>query len=67
MLLSELSGGGMRAGGRKSDSLTPRGLKFRAGLIDPHSQREINFATERELFAYLDLPYVPPRLRNADG
>lgn len=43
------------------------GLKFRAGLMDPHTQKEINFATERELFAFLELPYVPPQLRNADG
>ncbi|KAL1411483.1 hypothetical protein Q8F55_002444 [Vanrija albida] len=44
-----------------------RGLKFRAGLIDAKTNEEINFATEREIFAHVGLRYVPPELRNADG
>jgi len=44
-----------------------RGLKFRAGLIERVTGREINFDTEREIFERLGLAYVPPELRNADG
>jgi DNA polymerase mu len=44
-----------------------RGLKFRAGLIEQATGREINFDTEREIFQHLGLTYVPPELRNADG
>lgn len=44
-----------------------RGYKFRAGLIEVTTNKEINFATERETFAYLGLAWVPPELRNADG
>ncbi|RXK37721.1 hypothetical protein M231_04970 [Tremella mesenterica] len=44
-----------------------RGLKFRAGLIDPSTTTEINLPTEREIFDYVGLRYVPPELRNADG
>lgn len=58
---------GEKESGRRRLADTLRGLKFRAGLLDPHTQRELNFATEREIFAFLELPFVPPRLRNADG
>ncbi|ORY32892.1 putative beta DNA polymerase [Naematelia encephala] len=44
-----------------------RGLKFKAGLVEPNTGREINLETEREIFYYLGLRYVPPELRNADG
>ena len=44
-----------------------RGLKFRAGLVEVNTGKEINLETEREIFAYLGLRYVPPELRNADG
>lgn len=42
-------------------------MKFRAGLIEVNSGKEIHFETEREIFAHLGLRYVPPHLRNADG
>lgn len=44
-----------------------RGYKFRAGLIEASTGDEINLSTEREIFAFLDLRWVPPELRNADG
>lgn len=44
-----------------------RGLKFRAGLIDPNTLRELNYPTEREIFQAIQLPYVPCTLRNCDG
>ena len=44
-----------------------RGLKFRAGLIEINTGKEINLNTEREIFHYLGLQYVPPFLRNANG
>jgi DNA polymerase/3'-5' exonuclease PolX len=44
-----------------------RGYKFRAGLIDRVRNAEINLPSEREILAFLGLPYVPPELRNADG
>jgi len=44
-----------------------RGLKFRAGLVEVNTGREIHLPTEREIFHYLGLRYVPPHLRNADG
>jgi DNA polymerase/3'-5' exonuclease PolX len=48
--------------------LTPcRGYKFRAGLIKASTGEEIELETEREIFAFLGLRYVPPELRNADG
>jgi hypothetical protein len=41
--------------------LTPcRGIKASTG-------EEIELETEREIFAFLGLRYVPPELRNADG
>ena len=44
-----------------------RGLKFRAGLVEAKTGREIHLETEREIFHYLGLRYVPPELRNADA
>lgn len=44
-----------------------RGYKFAGGLIDLRSGEEINIPSEREIFAFLGLRYVPPPLRNADG
>jgi DNA polymerase mu len=44
-----------------------RGYKFRAGLIKASTGEEINLATEREIFAFLQLRWVPPEYRNADG
>ncbi|WOO81108.1 DNA-directed DNA/RNA polymerase mu [Vanrija pseudolonga] len=44
-----------------------RGLKFRAGLINAKTNEEINFGSEREIFAHVGLRYIPPELRNADG
>lgn len=44
-----------------------RGYKFRAGLIEASTGRELHFETEREIFNFLGLRYVPPHLRNADG
>nr|KIR46295.1 DNA polymerase mu subunit [Cryptococcus bacillisporus CA1280] len=43
------------------------GHKFRAGLIKIATGEEINLETEREIFDYLGLRYIPPELRNADG
>ncbi|ODN80607.1 hypothetical protein L202_02797 [Cryptococcus amylolentus CBS 6039] len=43
-----------------------RGYKFRAGLIEIASGKEVNLGTEREIFKFLGLKYVPPELRNAD-
>nr|XP_018262951.1 DNA polymerase mu subunit [Kwoniella dejecticola CBS 10117]OBR85109.1 DNA polymerase mu subunit [Kwoniella dejecticola CBS 10117] len=43
-----------------------RRYKFRAGLIEMSSGDEINLETEREIFEFLGLRYVPPELRNAD-
>lgn len=43
------------------------GLKFRAGLVEAKTGREIHLETEREIFHYLGLRYVPPELRNADA
>ncbi|WVQ73950.1 hypothetical protein IAR50_003531 [Cryptococcus sp. DSM 104548] len=43
-----------------------RGYKFRAGLIEIANGREVNLGTEREIFEFLGLKYVPPELRNAD-
>ncbi|KAK4689277.1 hypothetical protein P7C73_g818, partial [Tremellales sp. Uapishka_1] len=43
------------------------GYKFRAGLVKITTGEEINFETEREIFHFLGLRYVPPTLRNADG
>jgi DNA polymerase mu len=44
-----------------------RGYKFRAGIISMRDNEEIHFRTEREIFEFLGLRYVPPELRNADG
>ncbi|GFZ46743.1 hypothetical protein JCM24511_03963 [Saitozyma sp. JCM 24511] len=44
-----------------------RGYKFRAGLIKASTGEEVELETEREIFAFLGLRYVPPELRNADG
>ena len=44
-----------------------RGVKFRAGLQVANTGEEINFDSEREIFHFLGLRYVPPELRNADG
>lgn len=44
-----------------------RGYKFRAGVIDRNTNVEINLPTERDIFGFLGLTYVPPELRNADG
>jgi DNA polymerase mu len=44
-----------------------RGMKFRAGLIEINTGREIHYDTEKEIFNHLGLRYVPPHLRNADG
>lgn len=43
------------------------GHKFRAGLIKVATGEEINLETERGIFDYLGLRYIPPELRNADG
>ncbi|OCF32950.1 DNA polymerase mu subunit [Kwoniella heveanensis BCC8398] len=43
-----------------------RGYKFRAGLIKISTGEEVNLETEREIFGFLGLRYVPPELRNAD-
>ncbi|KLT45462.1 Nucleotidyltransferase [Cutaneotrichosporon oleaginosum] len=43
-----------------------RGYKFRAGLVEIATNREINLDSEREIFRFLGLRYVPPELRNAD-
>ncbi|WVF71352.1 hypothetical protein IAT40_006156 [Kwoniella sp. CBS 6097] len=43
-----------------------RGYKFRAGLIKISTGDEINLETEREIFDFLGLRFVPPELRNAD-
>lgn len=50
-----------------SNSTTCRGYKFRAGLIKASTGEEVELETEREIFAFLGLRYVPPELRNADG
>ena len=44
-----------------------RGYKFKAGLIEINTGKEILFETEKEIFTFLGLRYVPPPLRNADG
>ena len=44
-----------------------RGVKFKAGIVIPNTGEEILLQTEREIFEYLGLRYVPPELRNADG
>ncbi|WRT66545.1 uncharacterized protein IL334_003504 [Kwoniella shivajii] len=44
-----------------------RGYKFRAGLIQMSTGDEVNLETERDIFRFLGLKYVPPELRNADG
>jgi len=44
-----------------------RGYKFKAGLIEINTGKEILFETEKEIFTFLGLRYVPPHLRNADG
>ncbi|KAK8864578.1 hypothetical protein IAR55_001828 [Kwoniella newhampshirensis] len=44
-----------------------RGYKFRAGLIKITTGEEFNLKTERDIFSFLGLRYVPPELRNADG
>ena len=44
-----------------------KGYKFRAGLIRATTSEEINLSTEREIFAFLGLEWVPPEYRNADG
>nr|XP_031863438.1 uncharacterized protein CI109_001314 [Kwoniella shandongensis]KAA5530510.1 hypothetical protein CI109_001314 [Kwoniella shandongensis] len=44
-----------------------RGYKFRAGLIRVTTGEEFNLETERDIFSFLGLRYVPPELRNADG
>ncbi|BEJ16312.1 hypothetical protein CspHIS471_0509170 [Cutaneotrichosporon sp. HIS471] len=44
-----------------------RGYKFRAGLIEIATNREVNLDSEREILRFLGLEYVPPDLRNADG
>lgn len=51
----------------KEAVLTFRGYKFAGGLIDLRTSEEINLPTERDIFAALNLRYVPPPLRNADG
>nr|XP_019011154.1 DNA polymerase mu subunit [Kwoniella pini CBS 10737]OCF49935.1 DNA polymerase mu subunit [Kwoniella pini CBS 10737] len=43
-----------------------RRYKFRAGLIEMSTGDEINLETEREIFEFLGLKYVPPEMRNAD-
>ncbi|WVW84121.1 hypothetical protein I302_106150 [Kwoniella bestiolae CBS 10118] len=43
-----------------------RGYKSRAGLISVSSGEEVNLETERDIFNFLGLRYVPPELRNAD-
>ena len=45
--------------------LTIRGYKFRAGIIEMNTGREILLDTERDIFEFLGLKYVPPTLRNA--
>ncbi len=35
--------------------------------MEVNTGKEINLETEREIFHYLGLRYVPPPLRNADG
>jgi DNA polymerase mu len=44
-----------------------RGYKFKAGIIEINTGKEILFETEKEIFTFLGLRYVPPHLRNADG
>ncbi|GMK55276.1 hypothetical protein CspeluHIS016_0203320 [Cutaneotrichosporon spelunceum] len=44
-----------------------RGYKFRAGLIEIATNREVNLDSERKILRFLELRYVPPELRNADG
>lgn len=44
-----------------------RGYKFKAGLLEINTGKEILFETEKEIFTFLGLRYVPPPLRNADG
>jgi len=44
-----------------------RGYKFKAGIIEINTGKEILFETEKEIFTFLGLRYVPPPLRNADG
>jgi len=43
------------------------GWKFRAGLISMQTGKEVFLETEREIFHFLGLRYVPPHLRNADA
>ncbi|WVR06905.1 hypothetical protein IAU60_003941 [Kwoniella sp. DSM 27419] len=43
-----------------------RGYKFRAGLLRMSDGEEVNLETERDIFRFLGLRYVPPELRNAD-
>ncbi|OCF61005.1 DNA polymerase mu subunit [Kwoniella mangroviensis CBS 10435] len=43
-----------------------RGYKFRAGLLHVTTGQEVNLETERDIFNFLGLRYVPPELRNAD-
>ncbi|WWC89146.1 uncharacterized protein L201_004064 [Kwoniella dendrophila CBS 6074] len=43
-----------------------RGFKFRAGLLEMSTGDEVYLETERDIFQFLGLRYVPPELRNAD-
>lgn len=56
-----------RLGKSMVDYAHSRGYKFRAGLIKASTSEEVNLSTEREIFAFLGLKWVPPEYRNADG
>ncbi|ORX35733.1 putative beta DNA polymerase [Kockovaella imperatae] len=43
-----------------------RGYKFKAAITQPNTGEEHHFETEREIFHFLGLRWVPPELRNAD-
>lgn len=44
-----------------------RGFKFKAGLYEVNTGKELLFETEKEIFHHIGLRWVPPHLRNADG
>lgn len=61
--------GGRKEGGqwKKEARADARGYKFRAGVVEIATNREISFENERDIFHFFGLRYVPPELRNADG